>query len=142
MTVRPMEPRDIERVAALTTELGYASTRQDIARRFAHIDGLPGQIVLVAQEGGAAIGWLHAAIHPYLEHDASAEILGLVVADGHRCRGVGEALLAAAEAWARERECAVVRVRSRVTRERAHIFYERHGYVREKTQYCFQKPIA
>jgi GNAT superfamily N-acetyltransferase len=137
-----MEQRDIERVAALTTQLGYASTSEDVARRFAHIDGSPDQIVLVAEEGGAAIGWLHMAIHPYLEHDASAEILGLVVADGHRSRGVGEALVADAEAWARERHCPAVRVRSRVTRERAHSFYERHGYAREKTQHCFQKRIA
>jgi GNAT superfamily N-acetyltransferase len=137
-----MAPSDVERVAALTTELGYPSTADDITRRFARISGQPDEIVLIADEDGMAIAWLHTAIHPYLENDLSAEILGLVVADGHRSRGVGEALIGAAEDWARTRQCKTMRVRSRVSRDRAHAFYERHGYRRVKAQYAFEKPIA
>jgi hypothetical protein len=47
----------------------------------------------------------------------------------------------AAERWARERGCAQVRVRSRVSREGAHQFYVRLGYAKEKTQYTFRAPL-
>jgi GNAT superfamily N-acetyltransferase len=137
-----MTASDIDRIAALTTELGYPSTGVDIARRFERIIGRTDQTVLVAEESGTAVGWLHVAIHPYLELDLSAEILGLVVGETYRSRGIGEALVEAAEAWARGHACAILRVRSRVARERAHAFYERYGFARVKTQHCFEKPIA
>jgi hypothetical protein len=33
-------------------------------------------------------------------------------------------------------------VRSRITRERAHGFYERHGYATVKTSHVFEKPLT
>ena len=142
MTIRPMQRHDVECVSQLITELGYPATAADIARRFERIDGRDHQVLLVADAGGEAIGWIHVAMHPYLESDASAEILGLVVTDHERGHGIGAALVGAAESWARGQGCGVLRVRSRVTRERAHAFYERHGFHRVKTQHCFQKVIA
>ena len=56
-----------------------------------------------------------------------------------RSAGVGAALLAAAEDWARAQGFATMRVRSNVIRERAHRFYEREGYMRIKAQAMFRK---
>jgi len=137
-----MERRDVDGVADLVTQLGYPSTPRDIARRFERIDGRDDQALLVADDGSAVVGWMHVGSHPYLESDDSAEILGLVVAEGQRSRGVGAALVGAAETWAAERGCQVIRVRSRITRDRAHAFYERGGFERIKTQYCFQKTLG
>jgi len=137
-----MERRDVDGVADLVTQLGYPSTPRDIARRFERIDGRDDQALLVADDGSAVVGWMHVGSHPYLESDDSAEILGLVVAEGQRSRGVGGALVGAAETWAAERGCQVIRVRSRITRDRAHAFYERGGFERIKTQYCFQKTLG
>jgi GNAT superfamily N-acetyltransferase len=133
---------DAERVAALTSELGYPSSVEQIARRFARINGQPHQIVFVAEDADRVIGWLHVAVHHCLESDPFAELLGLVVAEGQRGRGVGGALVSTAEAWARAHHCATIRVRSRVARERAHAFYEREGFSRVKTQHCFEKAIG
>lgn len=141
MNIRMMETRDVDRVAGLLTELGYPSTPQQIARRFTRIDGRADQALLVADDGRAVVGWMHVGTHPYLESDESAEILGLVVADGQRSRGVGTALVRAAEKWAVEHGCEAIRVRSRITRDRAHAFYERGGFERIKTQHCFQKML-
>jgi ribosomal protein S18 acetylase RimI-like enzyme len=80
-------------------------------------------------------------MHPCLENDSSAEILGLVVAEGRRSAGVGRELVDAAERWAVAAGCRAMRVRSRVTRERAHAFYERHGFRRIKTQHAFEKAL-
>jgi GNAT superfamily N-acetyltransferase len=137
-----MTRADVERVAALTGELGYPSTAEEIASRFARIDGQSRQIIFVAEDGGAAVAWLHVAAHAYLESDPFAEILGLVVAERHRGRGVGRALVSTAEAWARTHHCATIRVRSRIARERAHAFYERDGFRRVKTQHCFEKTVG
>ena len=52
----------------------------------------------------------------------------------HRSAGIGAALVEAAEAWARERGATAIIVRSRSTRERAHRFYERIGYVESQAQ--------
>jgi GNAT superfamily N-acetyltransferase len=142
MIIRMMDGRDVDRVADLLTELGYPSTAEQIARRFTHIDGRPDQALLVADDGSGVVGWMHVGAHPFLESDESAEILGLVVADGQRSRGIGAALVAAAETWATEHGCQVLRVRSRVTRDRAHVFYERGGFERIKTQHCFQKTLG
>jgi GNAT superfamily N-acetyltransferase len=65
----------------------------------------------------------------------------LVVDEAVRSRGAGARLLDAAEAWARERGCAEMRVQSNVVRERAHTFYERHGYATIKAQYKLLKPL-
>ncbi len=142
MIIRPMQASDVERVADLTTQLGYPATGSDIARRFDRIRGEQNHAVLVADEGGTAIAWIHVTVHPYLENDASAEIMGLVVADGHRGRGIGKALVDAAESWAAAQGCRALRVRSRIVRERAHAFYERSGFHRIKTQHCFEKAIG
>lgn len=141
MIIRMMEGGDVDRVADLLTQLGYPSTPQQIARRFTRIDGRDDQALLVADDGNGVVGWMHVGAHPYLESDDSGEILGLVVADGQRSRGIGAALVGAAETWATEHGCQVLRVRSRITRDRAHAFYERGGFERIKTQHCFQKVI-
>ncbi|HEV7490992.1 MAG TPA: GNAT family N-acetyltransferase, partial [Rhodanobacteraceae bacterium] len=56
--------------------------------------------------------------------------------------GIGDSLLRAGEDWARSVGCALVRVRSRDTRERAHRFYERAGYARNKVQLVLLKPLG
>ena len=142
MTIRPMQAEDVDRVGSLLTQLGYPAAGPEVARRFERIVGERNQALLVAVEGGTAIAWMHVALHPYLESDATAEIVGLVVADGHRSRGIGKALVDSAESWAAAQGCGTLRVRSRIVRERAHAFYERAGFQRIKTQHCFEKPIG
>ena len=140
--IRPMVATDADCVADLLTQLGYPATTGQIARRFERIERERTQALLVADEGGRAVAWIHVGSHPYLECDASAEILGLVVADGYRSRGIGKALVDAAESWASSQGCGLLRVRSRSTRERAHAFYEREGFQRIKTQHCFEKRLG
>ncbi|KPL22156.1 MAG: hypothetical protein AMJ93_07880, partial [Anaerolineae bacterium SM23_84] len=67
--------------------------------------------------------------------------LGLVVDSNWRGRGVGRALLEAAEAWALEGGSEVMYVRSRITRVDAHAFYKHLGYRELKTSLTFVKPL-
>lgn len=141
-TIRTARNYDAPALAALCGELGYAATRQQVVARLAAIEAQAAGRVFVAEDaGGAVIGWLHVALQAQLLDDEVAEILGLVVADAARGRGIGRELLRMAERWARERGATAMRVRSRVGRARAHGFYERAGYVRTKTQHVFGKPL-
>ena len=143
LTIRTPEPADYARLAELAGELGYPSTAEDIARRLARLaDISPQHTVFVAQRAGEPIaGWICMAVQGTIESDAHAEITGFVVGSELRSQGVGEQLLARAEAWARERGVTSVRLRSNVIRDRAHAFYLREGYENYKTQKAFRKPL-
>jgi GNAT superfamily N-acetyltransferase len=95
----------------------------------------------VADAGDRLAAWLQVSLPRIFESPRQAEIAGLVVDEDHRGRGIGPALLRAAEGWAREHGCSVVRVRSNVVRERAHGFYRREGFGEIKTQRVFEKRL-
>lgn len=138
-----MRADDTARVAELTGQLGYPSTPDDIGGRFAYLRRRPEDEVLVAVgEDDQPIGWIHVSRFASLEASDVALIGGLVVDDAHRAGGIGEALLDAAEGWARGHGASTMVVRSRITRERAHRFYERHGYRTVKTSHVFEKPLV
>ena len=141
-TIRAARTYDAQAIAELGAQLGYPSTRQQIASRLAGVEAEPSSRVLVAENGdGRVIGWLHVAARTQLTEDMCADILGLVVDESARGAGVGADLVRAAEAWARGEGCTRIRVRSRETRERAHKFYEREGYARNKVQVVLHKSL-
>jgi RimJ/RimL family protein N-acetyltransferase len=90
----------------------------------------PHAALLVAETGQGLVGRLSIARDP---HPASAHVadLGLMVAASHRRQGIGAALLASAEEWAKA---------SGISKLELHVFphngpaialYEKHGYERE-----------
>jgi GNAT superfamily N-acetyltransferase len=98
--------------------------------------------VLVAETApGRVVGWLHGAEQELLESGRRCEILGLVVDESQRARGVGRRLVQAVEAWAAARGLDRMAVRSNVARAESHPFYERLGYVRAKTQHAYRKRL-
>lgn len=142
MNIREARIGDEPELAALTTELGYPSTADDIARRLPLLLGRNDQRIFVAvDDDDRAVGWIHMAVESMLVHDRFTQILGLVVTEGARSGGIGAQLIAEGERWARERGASSVRVRSNVKRERAHRFYLRAGYAIEKTSYLFVKGL-
>jgi GNAT superfamily N-acetyltransferase len=143
ITTRPMTQDDTEAVARLSAQLGYPSTPDQVSRRFQAIQAAPDSHVIIAiVASGSVVGWIHVFGNRLLESEPDAEIGGLVVDESVRGRGVGTALVAAAEAWARERGYPVVSVRSNVVRKEAHEFYQERGYGVVKTQIKFRKTIA
>ena len=142
-TIRPMRADDTARVAELTGPAAAVVEREDFGGRFAYLRRRPEDEVLVAVgEDDQPIGWIHVSRFASLEASDVALIGGLVVDDAHRAGGIGEALLDAAEGWARGHGASTMVVRSRITRERAHRFYERHGYHTVKTSHVFEKPLV
>jgi len=142
MEIRPAIAGDAAALAALDGQLGYPCTPSEMHARLSAIRERPEHEVLVACIDAALVGWIHVFRSVTLEAGSSAVIGGLVVDATRRAAGVGTALLAAAEDWARAHGERTIRVRSQVVRTRAHRFYEERGYVRIKQQVVFDKPLA
>jgi len=142
LKIRRAKSADAPEIAALAGQLGYPATAAQMGKRLRGIKPASQHAVFVADapEDGL-IGWVHVSKQPLLEVEIRAEVNGLVVAEGQRSFGAGARLLAAAEDWARKHGCKSMSVRSNVIRERAHKFYERHGYEHYKTQKSFRKPL-
>ena len=99
------------------------------------------QTLLVAGPVGAPLGVAHLQRMTLLEADGYAQLLALVVDEANRGAGLGARLVAAGEAWARVQGCTTLTVRSNVIRTRTHVFYERLGYTRIKSQHTFKKAL-
>ena len=93
-------------------------------------------------ENGAVIGWLQAHAGSSLESGLRVEIVGLVVTGLARRTGVGRALVAEAERWARSRSADTLVVRSNVRRAESHRFYPALGFSLAKTQHVYSKQLA
>lgn len=141
VSVRPARLSDADRIASLTSQLGYEVDIPAVQRRLTVLLARSDQRVIVADVDGTPVGWLHAAISASIESEPYVSILGLVVDHDRRGRGIGHQLLEEAESWARDQRCAVVRLRSSVGRTAAHQFYQRVGYTNIKTQYSFVKSV-
>ena len=132
---------DGPRLAGLSTQLGYPMSAGEAEARLAAIAGHPDHALLVAEVDGRVAGWVQVSLPRIFESPVHGEIVGLIVDEELRSRGIGRSLLAAAETWAREKGCGALRVRSNVIRHEAHTFYRRGGYREIKTQRVFEKGL-
>ena len=135
--VRPPLPADAPALAGLASELGYPTDPEAILGRLAALNPTDAAVMVATDASDAPIGWCHVELRRTLVEPLSA----LVVGEGHRSAGVGATLLEGAERWARARGCRRLMVATRITRERAHRFYAREGYVVGKTSYFLVKPL-
>jgi GNAT superfamily N-acetyltransferase len=139
--VRPPLPTDATALAALAGELGYPTSAEALLGRLAALHPTDAAVTVSTDADDVPTGWCHVEMRRTLVEPMSALIVGLVIGEGHRSAGIGAALLAAAEAWARARGCKRLVVATRVTRERAHQFYAREGYEVAKTSYFLTKAL-
>jgi RimJ/RimL family protein N-acetyltransferase len=141
VNVRAADPGDADRLVALARAVGAEEegwlitsgewrSSSDERRYLKAIRRHPDAAVFVAEDNGSIVGRLSVTrdAHPASGHVAD---LGLMVARGHRRRGVGRALMQEAEEWAR---------RVGVRKLELHVFpyntpaialYEKLGYERE-----------
>jgi molybdopterin synthase catalytic subunit len=114
MTVRPLQPADRERWIAMRRSLWPEYPPEQIAAeaetyfRDQTIVGLP-SIVFVSDElGHGPVGFAEASLRPFARGCVSSPVgylEGWYVEPDARHRGIGKALVSAAEDWARDRGC-------------------------------------
>lgn len=96
-----------------------------------HLDDQPANsFVFVAEdEDGDRVGFMHLQkTQDFFTGRSNCHISDLAVAPKHESKGVGRALLAHAESWAREHRCALVTLAVFPGNERARALYAAHGY--------------
>jgi len=139
MVIREIRVGDIDAFCALALQLGYEADHGHLSSCIAARDG--SQRVFVAEADEGIFGWVDCRIgYTYLT-PLYCEIVGLVVDEGVRGRGIGASLVARAEAWALEHGAKKAIVRSNVKRERAHKFYLDKGYAQKKQSMVFEKKL-
>ena len=132
-------PRLLELLAA--DQLGaHRESTDDLApyeAAFAAIDADPAQLLVVAEAGDRVVGTFQLTFIPGLARRGAlrAQIEAVRVATEHRNRGLGAAMMRWAIDEARSRGCALVQLTSDRTREDAHRFYERLGFVASHVGY-------
>jgi GNAT superfamily N-acetyltransferase len=142
LQIRHARADDVGDMARLFAVLGYSIQPEVVAERFANFEKRGEQTLVACSSGNPTsllgLATLHAT--PVL-HRAGAvgRVTALVVDPAVRGRGVGRALMTAAECWASELGCVLLEVTSNVRRHDAHAFYERIGY--ERTSYRFAKSL-
>jgi len=136
-----MTPEDLADVARLSGELGYPLDSAEARQRFDTLSPRKHGL-FVAEESSQVVGWIHVSAEETLTDEPKTLIDALIVAASARSRGIGRLLVGEAEAWAAARGHQMLRVRTRVTRERAHSFYRKAGFALDKTQHVFDKNLG
>ncbi len=142
-TVRRAEPGDAAAIAVCLAALGYATPPAVVADKLSTL-GSPSDTVLVAEDPAIGIvGVVSVHLVP-LFHAAGnlARLTALAVVPGHQRKGVGRALVAAAEAFAWQRDCRRVEVTSGDHREDAHTFYRALGYEMDERRFIKHRSPA
>ncbi|MGH2406483.1 MAG: GNAT family N-acetyltransferase [Candidatus Limnocylindrales bacterium] len=127
-TIRDATAADADAIAGLFTDEGYPAGPSDIVERLSRFASRF-STVKVAEIGGEVVGFVAVHVLPRFEHgDRVARVMALVVDAGVRERGIGHELLAAADAIARDTECAFIELTAGRHRPDALHLYEAVGY--------------
>ena len=134
-----MTPADAPQVAELARQLGYNPSTGEISD---WLDASHNQrVALVVEEDDKIVGWIQAHDLELLQYPRVLEIGGLIVDERARGAGIGKLLVVAVADWGRDRGHTEIFVRSNVTRDGAHNFYEGLGFERTKTSHTFSVDI-
>ena len=141
-SIRQALPADAPRVIALLERL-YAETTfllyepgemtvsaEAYAKRMA--DGIEKRnwVMFIAEDGDELIGAAFGS-RGQAKRTLHSFMFGIGVLEAHWSRGIGEALVAAVEAWAREHQIHRIELTARTTNTRALNLYHRIGFERE-----------
>ena len=140
-SVRRATPRDAPELVALAESVGREDGRwilgtgpwrsvSDERRYLRTIQQHPDAAVLVAEDEGRIVGRLSLSRDP---HPASRHVadLGLMIAESHRRRGIGTAMLREAVTWARMSGIGKLELHVFPWNEPALRLYESFGFERE-----------
>ena len=141
LTVRSAEITDVDGLVRLFLQLGHSGAGDGLPVRLKMLLADPRADALVAQDGGALLGLATIFFVPVAHESAPwCRITALVVDEGHRGRGLGRALVVAAEAAAETAGCSRIEATSALHRTEAHDFYKGLGFARQSEHFLKRLP--
>jgi len=142
IAIRAPEAGDMDALAVLMTELGYETRSSEMEMRMETILANRNYATFVAVSQGKVCGMIGTyTCYTYEHNSPSARILALVVSENMRGRGVGQALIAAAEKDLAQKNISRVAVNTHFDRTRAHEFYEKLGYAKNGYRLVKELPM-
>lgn len=128
---------DVPAIVALLVDDPLGATRESegehaaYLRAFEAIDADPAHELVVLDDGGEVIGTLQLTLLPGLSRGGAlrAQIEAVRIASSRRGQGLGEDLFRWAIDESRRRGAVIVQLTTDASREGAHRFYERLGFV-------------
>ncbi len=134
--VRTAALADAPAIAGLMVQLGYGAGTELIARKLEILALNSCDSVLLAEVDGAVTGVISLHVLELFHAEGRiGRITSLVVDAGHRGRGVGEALVAAADRFFAGQGCVRAEVTSGDHRTGAHAFYAAQGYAPDERRF-------
>jgi ribosomal protein S18 acetylase RimI-like enzyme len=137
--ISDFKENDAEDIAVLNGELGYSVTSALVRKQIRRIQEQTRDRVFIAKIGEHAAGFIHLSPYELMFDDPLMNVMGLVVLEEYRRRGIASALMKHAERYAKENGFSGIRLNSGSDRTGAHAFYESLGYVSRKTHKHFIK---
>jgi ribosomal protein S18 acetylase RimI-like enzyme len=143
LTIRVAEINDAAALAQLMCELGYETTKPEMQMRMEKIAANECYRTFVAVLDGKVCGMIGTLACPSYEHnDPGGRILALATLGAMRRRGIGRALIAAAERDFVQRGIRRIALNTQLTREDAHKFYQSLGYERNGWRFVKQLSVG
>jgi GNAT superfamily N-acetyltransferase len=141
LAIRVAEKNDAAALALLMCELGYETTKSEMQMRMERIAADESYRTFVAVCDGRVCGMIGTVTYPSYEHnDSGGRILALAILSTMRRRGIGRALIAAAEKDFAQRGISRLALNTSLVREDAHTFYDSLGY--ERNGWRFVKKLS
>ncbi|USB33451.1 GNAT family N-acetyltransferase [Paenibacillus sp. YPG26] len=116
-----------------------AFSKEKVKEKIENITNNTKDIILVCEENGEVIGYIHGSPYELLFAEPLVNVLGFVVRENNRNQGIGGMLMERLEQWARDCGSSGIKLLSHPSRVQAHRFYERRGFIFTKDQKNFVK---
>lgn len=145
-TIRPAVPTDAAGWQNLRSQLWPdADSAREIAQYFAAIPKRRGQVLVATDDSGTVCGFIELSVrHDWVEGSTSSPVAyveGWFVHPDYRKQGIGKALLAAAENWARESGFTEIASDTLVENQDSISAHRACGYVEVERTVHFIKPL-
>jgi aminoglycoside 6'-N-acetyltransferase I len=145
--IRPVAPADApvwQRMRETLWPDASGDHARETARYFEGPRTNPLEVLLACLASGTPIGFVELSIRPYAEGcatDRVAFVEGWFVEADHRGRGVGAALMIAAEEWGRAMNCTELASDTQITNDASVAAHRALGFEEAERLVCFRKSI-
>ena len=136
MNLRSASYKDIDQLLTLLNELGYPSDKDTITESLTRYKRSDEYEVLVAEHEGRVLGCISLHVMKLFHTAGNAgRITSLVISSESRGKGIGKALVNAADRYFKSMDCVKTEVTSGDHRKEAHQFYQSEGFVIDERRF-------